>query len=87
MELLKQLRKLAMKTFKQFSEEGEAPTTTTNAFTQSEKDNPPVSVKAQKKHTRAAETKHSYKKKNENNDDEPLNMLNTMRKVVGHLNV
>jgi hypothetical protein len=34
-----------MKTFKQFNEEGEAaPTNTTNAFTQSEKENPPAGV-------------------------------------------
>ena len=66
-----------MKTFKQFNEEGEAvPTNTTNAFTQSEKDNPP-----------AGRTKHNYKKKNEKSDDESAKQVNNMRKVIGGINV
>lgn len=66
-----------MKTFKQFNEEGEAaPTNTTNAFTQSEKDNPP-----------AGRTKHNYKKKNEKSAGLTGKLVNDMRKVVGGINV
>ena len=66
-----------MKTFKQFNEEGEAvPTNTTNAFTQSEKDNPP-----------AGKTKHNYKKKNEKSAGLTGKLVNDMRKVVGGINV
>ena len=66
-----------MKTFKQFNEEGEAvPTNTTNAFTQSEKDNPP-----------AGKTKHNYKKKNEKSAGLTVKQVNNMRKVVGGVNV
>ena len=66
-----------MKTFKQFNEEGEAvPTNTTNAFTQSEKDNPP-----------AGRTKHNYKKKNEKSAGLTVKQVNNMRKVIGGINV
>jgi len=66
-----------MKTFKQFNEEGEAaPTNTTNAFTQSEKENPP-----------AGRTKHNYKKKNEKSAGLTVTQVNNMRKVVGGVNV
>ena len=66
-----------MKTFKQFNEEGEAaPTNTTNAFTQSEKDNPP-----------AGRTKHNYKKNNEKSAGLTVKQVNNMRKVVGGVNV
>jgi len=65
-----------MKSFKQFNEEGEAaPTNTTNAFTQSEKDNPPVSPK------------NKYKKKNEKFGKEIVNQVNSMRQVLGGVNV
>lgn len=65
-----------MKTFKQFNEEGEtAPTNTTNAFTQSEKDNPPVSPK------------NKYKKNNEKSGKKVVNQVNSMRQVLGGVNV
>ena len=48
---------------------------TTNAFTQSEKDNPPVSPK------------NKYKKNNEKSGKEIVNQVNSMRQVLGGVNV